>query len=80
MNRVKRTSAVLLLSAISLASAAGSIQPITIDVNEMLEDLLVYPKEWQNRYARIGGPPDACYPCVGFRCARDVPTPERRED
>jgi len=32
-----------------------------------------YSKEWQNRYARIGGRPSACYPCVGFRCAMDVP-------
>ncbi|MCK4334817.1 SUMF1/EgtB/PvdO family nonheme iron enzyme [candidate division WOR-3 bacterium] len=39
-----------------------------------------YPKKWQNRYERIGGTPDACYSCVGFRCAADVPTPERRED
>lgn len=45
MNRVKRTSTVLLLFSISLALIAGSIQPITIDVNEMLEDFLVYPEE-----------------------------------
>lgn len=32
-----------------------------------------YPKEWQTRYARIGGEPSNTYPCVGFRCAMDVP-------
>lgn len=32
-----------------------------------------YPKVWQNRYDRIGGPPSANYPCVGFRCAADAP-------
>lgn len=32
-----------------------------------------YSKEWQTRYARIGGRPSASYPCVGFRCAADVP-------
>jgi len=37
-----------------------------------------YSKEWQTRYARIGGKPSACYPCVGFRCAADVPKQERR--
>ncbi len=35
-----------------------------------------YPKSYQNRYARISGPPSANYPCVGFRCAMDVPKPE----
>lgn len=39
-----------------------------------------YPKEWQDRYDRIGGPPDACYPCVGFRCAMDVPKPQETSD
>jgi|GEM_PF-258621 len=32
-----------------------------------------YSKEWQNRFARIGGKPSATYSCVGFRCAADVP-------
>jgi len=32
-----------------------------------------YSKEWQTSKTRIGGPPDACYSCVGFRCAADVP-------
>ncbi|MBD3285733.1 SUMF1/EgtB/PvdO family nonheme iron enzyme, partial [candidate division WOR-3 bacterium] len=31
-----------------------------------------YEKEWQNRFARIGGEPAATFPCVGFRCAKDV--------
>ncbi len=35
-----------------------------------------YSKDWQNRYARIGGRPSASYPCVGFRCAADVEKPE----
>jgi len=39
-----------------------------------------YPKEWQDRYDRIGGPPDARYPCVGFRCAADVPKPEGQSE
>lgn len=32
-----------------------------------------YEKGWQTSHARIGGSPDATYPCVGFRCAADVP-------
>lgn len=33
-----------------------------------------YNKDWQTSKSRIGGRPSACYPCVGFRCAADVPS------
>jgi formylglycine-generating enzyme required for sulfatase activity len=32
-----------------------------------------YEKEWQTSRARIGGLPTTAYPCVGFRCAKDIP-------
>jgi formylglycine-generating enzyme required for sulfatase activity len=35
-----------------------------------------YDKDWQCRYPRLGGKPSANYPCVGFRCAADVPVVE----
>jgi len=38
-----------------------------------------YSPEWQNRYARIGGSPSNTYPCVGFRCAADVPKADSNE-
>ncbi len=31
-----------------------------------------YSKEWENSRARIGGQPQYSYPCVGFRCAKNV--------
>lgn len=32
-----------------------------------------YDKDWQNRYPRLGGRASGSFPCVGFRCAADVP-------
>jgi formylglycine-generating enzyme required for sulfatase activity len=32
-----------------------------------------YPKAWMASYMRLAGPVSAYYPCVGFRCAMDVP-------
>jgi formylglycine-generating enzyme required for sulfatase activity len=32
-----------------------------------------YDKDWQCRYPRLGGRASGSFPCVGFRCAMDVP-------
>lgn len=32
-----------------------------------------YDSDWQSRYPRLGGRASGTFPCVGFRCAADVP-------
>ncbi len=57
----------------NLADTIDPKGPETGDIKVHRGGCYKYEKEWQNRYARIGGKPSSSYPCVGFRCAVDVP-------